>query len=194
MHNKFLPNNSLKKPPFYPGGSQADARAKGFSWLHNYWCNLLNEKGINGELNRGRPFAQMALLVLSLTLLSFWAVAAHRLPFSQKKKHFVLTSGLASLVLLPFLVSAYHDTVINLSGALGLISMIIIYAGLYKEGWYGLFSFGVFNLALVALNNYIYYTTSLYYLPLVQKFTFASFLLWVCLVTIKLYRRPQGTT
>jgi hypothetical protein len=41
----------------YPGGSQADKAAIGFSWLHNYWCNLMNENGINGEPNRGQMMA-----------------------------------------------------------------------------------------------------------------------------------------
>ncbi|HEV7621655.1 MAG TPA: hypothetical protein VGO09_07980, partial [Flavisolibacter sp.] len=35
---------------YYPGGSQANNVSKGFSWVHNYWCNLLNEKAINGAL------------------------------------------------------------------------------------------------------------------------------------------------
>lgn len=25
---------------FYPGGSQLDKTASGFSWTQNYWCNL----------------------------------------------------------------------------------------------------------------------------------------------------------
>lgn len=30
----------------YPGGSQADKASTGFSWMNNYWCNLLNEKAM----------------------------------------------------------------------------------------------------------------------------------------------------
>jgi hypothetical protein len=33
---------------FYPGGSEFDTHSDGFSWKHNYWCNLLNELAIKG--------------------------------------------------------------------------------------------------------------------------------------------------
>ena len=61
------------------------------------------------------------------------------------------------------------------------------------KGWRGLFYFGLFNVVLVAINNYIYhFAGSLYWLPLVQKITFLSFLVWVCCVTIRLYRLQKG--
>lgn len=181
----------LTATAFYPGGSQADAHAKGFSWLHNYWCNLLNEKAINGQPNASRPFGYFAMLVLALSLLSFWIISVQGLGFSKTYKTVLIACGVLCLVLLPFLPTAYHDSVINLSASLGLVVMLFIYTALYKKRWQGLFWFGIFNLFLVAVNNYIYYRTSLFYLPAVQKFTFLCFLLWVCAVTIKLYRQ-QG--
>lgn len=178
---------------FYPGGSQADAHAEGFSWLHNYWCNLLPPKGINGQPNAARPFAVAAMAVLVFTLLSFWVAAARRLRFSKTGRMVLLFSALASMALLPFLSSAHHDAVINASAAFGLVAMAMVYAALYKEGKTFLFAFGLFNLGLVALNNYVYYATeSLYWLPLVQKVTFASFLLWVCAVSVMLANRERS--
>lgn len=175
----------------YPGGSQADAHAKGFSWRHNYWCNLLNEKALNGEANTGRPFGYAAMLFLVLSLLSFGTIAVRRLGFSKPARILLIACGLLCLLVLPFLPTAYHDSVVNVSASAGLAAMILIYVAHYKRGWQILFWFGVFNLLLVALNNYIYYRTSLYYLPVVQKFTFLSFLLWVCAVTMKLYRQQR---
>lgn len=177
----------------YPGGSQADSRAKGFSWMHDYWCNLLAEKAINGQANAARPLAYTALAFLALSLLSFWMVAAQTMRFAKRTKLILLLCGVVSLLLLPFLTTPYHDTAINVSASLGLVVMCTVYAGLYRAGWYFLASFGLFNLLLIALNNYIYYCTSLYWLPLVQKFTFLSFLLWVCFVTLKIYRQQRGT-
>ncbi|PIQ21332.1 MAG: hypothetical protein COW65_09725 [Cytophagales bacterium CG18_big_fil_WC_8_21_14_2_50_42_9] len=57
---------------YYPGGSQFDKNTKGFSWAHNYWCNLLNENAINGQPNPARPIALTAMMVLCLTLTVFW--------------------------------------------------------------------------------------------------------------------------
>lgn len=178
---------------FYPGGSAVDVRSKGFSWMHNYWCNLMNEKALNGEINAARPFAYAAMLVVAITLWFFWYIASQRLSLSRNRKILVLFSGSLSLVLLPLLPTTLHDAVINVSASLGLVAMFVIYAALYKKAWNVLFSLGVFNVLLVALNNYLYYGTSLYYLPLVQKITFVSFLLWVVLVTGKIYREQSAT-
>lgn len=179
----------LTAAALYPGGSQADAHAEGFSWMHNYWCNLLAEKGLNGQPNTGRYFGYTAMLVLALSLLSFWTIAVQGLGFSKSSKAILVICSLLSLLPLPFLPTPYHDSVINVSASAGLVAMILIYIALYKKKWKLLFGAGIFNLLLVALNNYIYYRTSLYYLPLVQKFTFLSFLVWVCAVTVKLYRQ-----
>src|SRR5829696_8591889 len=56
----------------YPGGSQADKRSIGFSWLNNYWCNLVNEKAINGQVNIAQPLAIFAMFILGLSLAVFW--------------------------------------------------------------------------------------------------------------------------
>ena len=178
----------------YPGGSQADVYAKGFSWMHNYWCNLLNEKGLNGENNAGRPFAWIAMVVLLLSLLCFWVATAKGLwESSRMKKQLLMSSGAASLLFLPLLPTGLHDAVINVSGLFGLMALFFVYYGLYKKRWYALFVFGILNLALIGLNNYLYYGTSLYWLPLVQKITFLSFLLWISMVTVKLYRHQAET-
>lgn len=55
----------------YPGGSQVNSNSKGFSWLNNYWCNLLNYKAINGEYNAGRNAANFGMFILAATLSVF---------------------------------------------------------------------------------------------------------------------------
>jgi hypothetical protein len=172
----------------YPGGSQADTHSKGFSWIHNYWCNLLNEKGLNGEANAARNIAVAAMVVLIASLAGFWAICA-RLLFSKRGTRVLLISaGLLCVATLAFLSTAFHDAVINISGAFGLIAMVICYVGIYKKGWNLLLAFGIFNILLLALNNYLYYGGHFGPLPLVQKITFFSFLVWICLVDIRLYQ------
>lgn len=173
---------------YYPGGSQADAHSKGFSWMHNYWCNLLNEKGINGEVNTGRAIAIAAMVVLTLSLLFFWIVSA-RLLFSKKASRTTITlAGLICVCVLAFLATSYHDTVINVSGFFGLVAMAGCFAGITRKRWYRLLTYGLFNVVLVGLNNYLYYSNHWFYLPLIQKLTFLSFLIWIVLVDIKLYK------
>ncbi|MEI9920861.1 MAG: hypothetical protein WDO14_19015 [Bacteroidota bacterium] len=78
-----------------------------------------------------------------------------------------------------------HDMITNLASLFGLIATIGIMVGLYQTKARMLFAFGVLNMILVCLNNYLYYNQDLIvYLPLVQKVTFVSFLGWICGVSI----------
>lgn len=48
----------------YPGGSQIEKNAIGFSWVNNYWCNLLNESATNGQPNSAKPVAMAGMFIL----------------------------------------------------------------------------------------------------------------------------------
>ena len=173
----------------YPGGSQADTASKGFSWLHNYWCNLLNENGINGKYNPGRYFAITGMLVLCISMAIFWWLFAQLIPFNKRFSIALQVSAIASACCGFFLFTRYHDIVINLTGLLAFVAFAGTFAGLYKTGWRKLFWLGVFNIGLIAINNLIYYNkTYIAYLPVVQKITFVFFLVWICLIDLELFR------
>ena len=176
----------------YPGGSQADKASKGFSWLHNYWCNLLNEKAINGEHNPGRYFAITGMLVLCISMAMFWCLFAQLIPFNKRFSIAMQVSAIASACCGFFLFTRYHDSIINITGLLAFIAFAGTFAGLYKTGWRKLFWFGAFNIVLIAINNLIYYNKPfIAYLPVVQKITFAFFLVWICLIDLELFRQDK---
>jgi hypothetical protein len=171
----------------YPGGSQANASSKGFSWLHNYWCNLLNENGINGEFNPGRYFAMTGMLVLCISMAVFWWLFAQLIPFNKRFQIAMQVSAIASACCGFFLFTHFHDVIINITGLLSFIAFAGTFAGLYKTGWQKLFWLGVFNIALIGFNNLIYYNKPyIVYLPVVQKITFLFFLVWICLIDVEL--------
>src|SRR5687767_5436530 len=58
----------------YPGGSDVDKNAIGFSWTNNYWCNLLHENAINGEPNTAKPVAVGGMFILAVALSVFWLI------------------------------------------------------------------------------------------------------------------------
>ena len=176
----------------YPGGSQADKNAIGFSWVNNYWCNLLNENAINGKPNPGRPMALGGMAVLWLTISSFWLIFPGFIKFNKSVRLVIKISGLLSMTIALFLFTKYHDIVINLASIIGSIAIMGTFAGLYKIKWFTLFWFGIFNLFLVALNNYVYYTKGLIvYLPVIQKISFVSFLIWLCCIDINMYNHQS---
>ena len=176
----------------YPGGSATDQTAAGFSWLNNYWCNLLDKYSINGEMNTGRPFAIIAMIILCLSLSVFWFVFSQQIGIRFNHRIIIQIPGvtaMASSFLL--LTNLDHDHVVNISSTLGFIATIGTIAAIYKRRWNRLFIYGLFNVFLVALNNYLYYAKGMMlYLPFVQKISFISFLLWFCLVSLTLYRKP----
>ena len=175
----------------YPGGSGADKAAIGYNWTNNYWCNLLSEKAINGQTNTARPVAITAMFILGLSLSTFWILFP---ALSQLKKYHKLLIQFAgtACMLTSFLLltSIDHDLTINTSSAFGLIAMFGTLIALYQLKWKWLFAVGLFNLLLVALNNYLYHSNEMMYLPVVQKISFLSFLGWICFINIKLAARP----
>ncbi len=173
---------------YYPGGSQVDVNEKGFSWLNNYWCNLLNDKAINGQTNAAKPIAMAAMVVLCFSLANFWYIFPKQLQFKKGGRLAVQISGVVAMSIAMFLFTSLHDWVINIASLFAFIAIIGMFIGLHKQKWIWLFRLGIFNILLVALNNILYYGDGLrLYLPVVQKITFLFFLIWICLIDIKLY-------
>ena len=174
---------------FYPGGSQVDINSKGFSWTNNYWCNLLNENAMDGQHNSARPLAILAMFVLCLTLAIFWYIFPKQADLKKSNQLTIQISGVLAMTIGMFLFTDLHDTIVNIASLCGLVAVIGTLIGLHKLKWIKLFWFGIFNLTLVVLNNILYYGEGLkLFLPVVQKMTFLFFLLWICLITINLYR------
>lgn len=179
----------------YPGGSQVDKNSVGFSWTNNYWCNLLNDNAINGQPNPAKPVAMTGMFVLCLTLAFFWFLFPRHINLDRKLKLAIQVSGTLAMTIAFFLFTKInHDLVTNLASVFGLVATVGTVIGLYKTKWFGLFAFGLLNILLVGLNNYVYYTKGLIvYLPVIQKVSFATFLIWVCCIDINLYCEQRKT-
>lgn len=175
---------------YYPGGSQFDDKATGFSWLHNYWCNLLNETAINGTPNKAQPIALAAMFVLCAALISFWLQFPKYTALHNNYRLMIKISGtLAAITGLLLFTTLNHDLVTNLSSLFGVIATAGTLAGIYKNNWKILFAIGLGCLLLVGLNNFFYYQSAyIVYLPIVQKITFAVFLVWLVMINLKMLR------
>ncbi len=175
---------------FYPGGSQVDKNSKGFSWTNNYWCNLLNENAMNEQHNSARPLAMASMFVLCLTLAIFWYIFPRMVDFKKSSRLIIQISGGLAMAIGMFIFTDLHDTIVNVASLCGLVATVGTFIGLHKLKWTKLFGLGILNLTLIVLNNILYYGDGLkLFLPVVQKITFLFFLLWICLISINLYRR-----
>ena len=178
----------------YPGGSQGNHHSVGFSWTANYWCNLLAGTAMNGQVNPARPVAIAGMLVLCLTLSAFFYIFPRYSNSSRLWTNIIRLSGIIGVSLSFLLLAAVdHDVALDLACFFGLIAFAGVLKGLYSNECRPLFWFGIFNLLLVAVNNYVYYSGGLISaLPLIQKFTFISFLAWIAWVSFYLYRQGKG--
>jgi hypothetical protein len=173
----------------YPGGSNTDKTSIGYNWTENYWCNLLNEKAINGEINTAQPVAITAMIILCISLSSFWILFPILAQVKKSYRLLIQIAGIISMVTAFLLLNNVdHDIAVNTSSLFGFIAMIATILALRQLKWNKLFLFGLFNIFLIALNNYLYHSGHMTGLPIVQKFSFLSFLVWFSLIDIRLYR------
>ena len=138
----------------YPGGSEVNQSAKGFSWMHNYWCDLLETHAENGQPNTARTTAIIAMSVLCISIALFWYFIPGLFTFKPIFKKIIQYTGILSMVILVFLQADFHDIVINISGALGIIAITGTMIGLYKNHFYILFVTGLLCVFLFFLKAY----------------------------------------
>lgn len=171
----------------YPGGSQANLTSVGFDWMHNYWCNLLNEQAMNGQLNPARPIAITALFLLCLSLAAFFMQFANKLSTNRLWKMAIQRSGAIALFFTLLIFTQFHDLMTTLASLFGSVTVIGIIWSIHKSKM-SLFKWsGVLCILLMGLNNYIYYSEHwLAYLPFIQKITFVIVLAWVAGLNLKL--------
>ena len=173
----------------YPGGSYADKAAKGYSWLNNYWCDLLSEDAKNGLPNTARPVAIAGWFVLCISLSIFWYILPERFLITTTHKKIIRYSGV-------MLFTSFHDEVIYLGGVFGFISLTGIFVALYKSKLYHFFYSGIASAFLIIINYWIVLTGKyIALLPLIQKITFAVILCWIFFISKRLYwYRKEGKT
>lgn len=174
----------------YPGGSPADIHSTGFSLLDNYWCNLLNDKALNGLPNGSKPYAVAAMLVLGCSLLFFWWQFAAIVNWSKPIKQGIQICGSLSSFCMLFLPFGNHDLVINLSTLFGGIALVLVIIALRRMNLNSLYKTALFNLVLIGINNIVYYTEKLLWmLPVVQKITFLFFICWIALTSLVISKK-----
>ncbi len=174
----------------YPGGSQADLNAKGFDWINNYWCNLLNVEAMNGALNPARPFAMAAMIILCFSMALFFYLFPKFFFVSKFWKTTTQVSGGLAMTFAVLIFTDYHDVMTSLASIFGLFALIGIFVGLIKNKSTGYLLAGGFCIFLIAVNNYIYYSKQfLVALPLIQKITFAIMLVWVMALNVEFLKK-----
>jgi len=164
----------------YPGGSQANLDSVGFDWVNNYWCNLLNEKAINGKINPARPYSISATIILCSSLMAFFIQFANVYASSKQTKSAIKSGGILAMLFAMMIFTKYHDLMTIISSFFGIFALMGIVIEIYKSDLINYKISGLCCLLLLGVNNFIYYTQlGITYLPLIQKISLFIILLWI---------------
>ncbi|MEI6412413.1 MAG: hypothetical protein WCR52_23680 [Bacteroidota bacterium] len=159
----------------YPGGSKMDKTTPGFDWVHNYWCDLLNDFAHNGASNPAKPVAIAAMLVLATGLGILWYDLPDYLQSSRTNARLMRFSGIGSMSVAVFLFTPWHNAVVNVAGLLMAGAFLVTFYELRRAGHTGLVAGGVFCL-LLWCGTYFIYQTNIFLpaLALAQKIALAA--------------------
>ena len=162
----------------YPGGSPNDISSHGFSWQHNYLCNLFDKNAINGQQNSSRIYAIAGIFSMCLSLFVFFYQTSLKLS-KQSGQKIVRYTGCFGMLIAFFAVSPMHDAAINISNILCLISIFYILVFLFRTKQKPLLWLSVLLMLVSYITIYIYYSGyHITYLPLMQKLTFIVLITW----------------
>ena len=174
----------------FPGGTYANPRQKGFSFIENYLCDMLDNFTYLLEDNPAKLYARIALGFLCFGILLFWFHLPKLFEKKTKRTQIMQLSGMAAMLVTVFLQSGNHDLVTFLAGFFGAVAMILSFIELYKSGYKGYMVIGIVCLILILLNYYIYETRHWKeILPLLQKVTTVAGLIWFSALNLKLLRK-----
>ena len=181
----------------YPGGSNVNLSAKGFSWMDNYWCELLGENAKNGLRNLARPYAMTGMIILSISVSIFWwNIPTIVFEKSRLIRGVMRYCGILSMFFSALIFTDWHDGIIYAAVISGAVSFTLLFYELFRNKRDFLSYFGVVCLGFIFMNCIIYISNfGIEYLPLIQKITFAITLTWIILVIIHLkkYTNPSNT-
>ncbi|NNC69566.1 MAG: hypothetical protein HKN90_01965 [Flavobacteriaceae bacterium] len=177
----------------YPGGSYHSFEQSGFSWQHNFLCDLLDDQAVNGQGNPAHTLARIGLGFLCLGISILW----YTIPYLFKKNNYLYAgirlAGIGSMATVLLLAYGDHDLVVRIAGILGTLALLFTYYGLYREKHTKLLLWGIAALLLVAANFYIYETSNgRYWLPIIQKLTFLVCMGWFLALNLRLRKDMQS--
>ncbi|MAZ37605.1 MAG: hypothetical protein K0U33_05940 [Bacteroidetes bacterium] len=172
----------------YPGGSFNYPNAIGYSFSHNFLCDVMHPITPGGITNHARLLAIISHLILSLTMISFFYVLPKIFPIKNRNTKLIAFFGVSTMTVFIFMYTDYHDEIVTITGILGTIALIPFFIELQNSNKKGLKKLVYLCYTLSIIVFFIFETKiGFYYLPFLQKITFgvdAWWVVWSCLIVI----------
>jgi hypothetical protein len=162
----------LTSAAFYSGGSQKDKHSIGYDWENNYLCNLFSENAVNGAPNPSRIWAIIGLFFVCVSFALFFYNFSTKIS-DKISANIIKYGGIGAMFCSFWIFTPYHDLMTTLSSILALFAIFYVTVAIFKSKRHVLKLLCGACLAILYLNNYIYYTHhGLEYLPILQKISF----------------------
>ncbi len=177
----------------YPGGSVNEIASEGYSYFHNFICDLMSLHLEEGVVNDARPIAIIAHFMLSFGMISFFYILPELFSKQNWNTRIMRGLGMAAMTTFIFMYNKdYHDTAVTVSGILTIITFIPFFLELIKheDRVHKTLAYICFGLSLIM---FLSYETKIgfYYTPVLQKITFVFDAIWVTWVSLHVASRRQ---
>lgn len=164
----------------YSGGSVINVQSVGYDWFHNYWCDLMYVDSLNGDINRARPYAVFAWIVLCVSIL---IIILSMLPKIYKKPLLLKSLQVCAVLAMGFGLMAStdnHDLFVVLSFPFGAI--VVLGLAIAAQSLSSNFLRVTAWLVVVSLTAsfFMYFSSiGLYWVGFIQKIALALSFIWI---------------
>jgi len=170
----------------YPGSSQHDINSEGFSWQHNYWCDIMDIQTYDQRDNPARIWGIIATLILCIGTGWLFYQFPSQFGTTNTEKWLVSGFGIASMLVGSLIFTSLHNQVIGITSGLALVAILTMFYVLFRQQEWPLFYYGVFACVVMLANNHIYYSKNgIEHLPWIQKISFLIVLAWIVMIDMK---------
>ncbi len=179
----------------YPGGSENLPYAPGYSFFHNFLCDVMDPITKGGVFNGARFMAVVSHIILSFTMVSFFYLLPEIFNHKNRNTKLIRFFGMLSMSVFVLMYTSYHDHIVTLTGIIGTFAMIPLMLELKNcpSKLLNILAYWCFFLSVVVF--FIFETKlGFYYLPFLQKITFmfdATWVIWVSLIVWKKNREAS---
>lgn len=176
----------------YPGGSYFDHNLTSFSWLQNYWCDLLDDRTITNKNNPAQAIASAAMLVIAISVSIFWIISTHIHANPKQHRLIQLSGSLGIMSMLLLLIDGCHNIGLLLAGVFSLLAFSLVLINTYQQRYMHLFFLACVAIFLSLLSYSLFF--SRYYtvaLPMIQKLNFLVIGIWIIATNSVIYKQVK---
>ncbi|NND08671.1 MAG: hypothetical protein HKN87_20040 [Saprospiraceae bacterium] len=180
----------------YPGGSINIPQDQGYSFFHNFLCDVMNPTTPTGVVNTGRPLAIVSHLILSFAMISFFYLLPKIFDHQNRRTQMIRWFGMLTMFVFVFMYTPHHDYIVTATGILGTMALVPFFIEVQRSDRVSLRRLAYVCYTLSIIVFFIFETKiGFYYLPMLQKITFvfdAWWVVWVSLIVLARNRAHLG--